>query len=165
MATLNTLNDLFHHQLKDLYSAETQLIEALPQLRDQAASQDLKEAFSNHLEETKKHKQRLTDIAKTLDIELSGETCEAMNGLINEAKSFISEEAEPMVRDAGIIADAQRVEHYEISAYGTALQFAKALGHSVAIDKLQQTLNEEKDADQKLNSIAENNINQQALKK
>lgn len=164
MSTLNTLEDLFHHQLKDLYSAETQLIEALPQLRDQASSQDLKEAFGDHLEETKEHKQRLTDIAKTLDIELSGETCEAMKGLIKEAKSFISEDAEPMVQDAGIIADAQRVEHYEISAYGTALQFARALGHAVAIDKLQQTLNEEKDADQHLNTIAENNINKQAQK-
>lgn len=162
MNKLNNLDDLFLHQLKDIYSAETQLIEALPEMQNQASSQQLKDAFSNHLKETKEHKQRLTDIAKTLEIELTGETCNAMKGLIKEAKEFISQDAEAMVRDAGIIADAQRIEHYEISAYGTALQFAKALNHTVAIDKLQQTLNEEKDADQTLNVIAEENINQQA---
>ena len=134
MDTLNNLDDLFHHQLKDLYSAETQLIDALPQLRDEAASQELQEAFREHLEETQEHKQRLTDIAKTIDIELTGETCEAMKGLVKEAKSFVNEDADALVRDAGIIADAQRIEHYEISAYGTALQFAKALNHQVAIE-------------------------------
>lgn len=162
MDTLNNLDDLFHHQLKDIYSAEIQLIEALPEMRDQASSQQLQNAFSDHLKETKEHKKRLTDIAKTLDIELTGKTCEAMEGLVKEAKEFISEDAEAVVQDAGIIADAQRIEHYEISAYGTALQFAKALNHTAAIDKLQQTLNEEKDADQTLNVVAEENINQQA---
>lgn len=162
MDKLNNLEDLFHHQLKDIYHAETQLIEALPQMRDEAASQELKNAISDHLEETENQKKRLTDIAKTIDIELSGESCEAMKGLIREAKSFISEDAEDIVRDAGIIADAQRIEHYEISAYGTALQFAQALNHQVAETKLQQTLNEEKDADQRLSIIAEQTINPQA---
>jgi ferritin-like metal-binding protein YciE len=162
MEQLQTLEGLFHHQLKDLYSAETQLIEELPQLRDQARSQKLRNTISDHLDETKEHKNRLTDIAKTLDLDLTGETCKAMKGLIKEAKSFISEEATLYVQDAGIIADAQRIEHYEISAYGTALQFAKALKHDVAINKLQQTLNEEKDADQELTFIAEETINPQA---
>lgn len=164
MATLQTLEDLFHHQLKDLYSAETQLVEALPQLRDQTSSQELRNAFSDHLDETKEHKKRLTDIAKSLDIDLTGETCEAMKGLIKEAKSFIDEEASPAVRDAGIIADVQRIEHYEISAYGTALQYANALNHELATRKLQQTLNEEKDADQRLTLLAEETINAQANK-
>lgn len=162
MSKLKNLEDLFHHQLKDIYSAETQLIEALPEMRDQASSEELRNAFADHLKETKEHKKRLTDIAKKLDIDLEGETCKAMKGLIKEAKDFIAEDAEAMVQDAGIIADAQRIEHYEISAYGTALHFAKALNHTAAIDKLQQTLDEEKDADQKLNQIAEENVNQQA---
>lgn len=162
METLNNLEDLFHHQLKDILSAETQLIQALPQLREEAASQKLKDALAKHLEESKEHKKRLTDIGKTLDIDLSGETCEAMKGLIREAKSFISEDADDIVRDAGIIADAQRIEHYEISAYGTALQYARALNHDIAESKLQQTLNEEKDADQSLSIIATETINPQA---
>lgn len=164
MDKLQTLEDLFHHQLKDLYSAETQLIEALPQLREQTTSQKLHNAFTDHLKETKEHQKRLTDIAKSLDIDLSGKRCKAMQGLIGEAKSFLSEEAAPTVRDAGLIANVQRIEHYEISAYGTALQFANRLNHNVAITKLQQTLNEEKDADQQFTMIAEETINSQAHK-
>ena len=162
MTTLNNLDDLFKHQLKDLYSAETQMIQAIPNLRDEATSQQLHDAFSDHLDDSEEHKTRLTDIAKTLDFDLTGETCEAMKGLIKEAKSFIDEDAAPEVRDAGLIADAQRIEHYEISAYGTALQYAKALNHTVAIEKLQQTLDEEKDADQHLSFLAEDLINPQA---
>lgn len=164
MKKLNNLGDLFYHQLKDLYSAETQLMDALPKMRDESMSQELHNAFSSHLEQTKEHKRRLTDIAKTLDYDLKGETCKAMEGLIREVKSYIAQEASPEVLDAGLIADAQRIEHYEILAYGTALQFAKALGHKAAIDKLQQTLNEEKDTDQTLNMLVKNNVNQQAQK-
>ena len=164
MESMQTLEDLFHHQLKDLYSAETQLVEALPQLRDQTTSQKLHNAFTEHVDETKEHKKRLTDIAKSLSIDLTGESCKAMQGLIKEAKSFLSAEAAPMVQDAGIIANVQRIEHYEISAYGTALQFANRLNHNVAISKLQQTLNEEKDANQQLTMIAEETINSQAQK-
>lgn len=162
MGKLNNIEDLFHHQLKDLYSAETQLMEALPEIRKRASSQKLRNTFSDHLNETENHEKRLTDIVKSLDIELSGEPCEAMKGLINETKSFTKEEADDMVRDAGIIANAQRIEHYEISAYGTALRFSQILKHDVAIKKLQQTLNEEKDADQTLTIIAEEVINPQA---
>lgn len=164
MGKLKNLESLFHHQLKDLYNAEIQLAEALPQLRKQVSNQRLNNAFTAHQKETENHKKRLTDIAKTLDIDLSGETCKAMKGLINEAKSFIEDDADEMVQDAGIIANAQRIEHYEISAYGTALRYAKTLKHDVAIDKLQKTLNEEKDADQRLNIIAEEVVNPQAQK-
>ncbi len=162
MSELNNLEDLFHHQLKDIYSAETQLIDALPEMMQKATSDTLKSAFSDHLQETKGHKRRLEEIAEELGIELTGETCNAMKGLIEEAKSFISEDATDHVRDAGIIADAQRVEHYEISAYGTVVQFAKALGKDDIADKLSATLDEENGADSKLNNIAKDNINKQA---
>lgn len=159
MGTLNTLEDLFHHQLKDIYNAEKQLIDALPDLRDKSNAQPLREAIADHLDETRTHKNRLDDIGKSLDLDLGGETCEAMKGLIEEARSFISEEAKPAVRDAGLIADLQRIQHYEIAAYGTALHYAEALNHTAAVEKLRDSLNEEKDADQQLNILAEENIN------
>lgn len=162
MSQLTNLEDLFHHQLKDIYNAENQLIHALPEMEKQAKSSDLKNAFSEHLEETKIQKERLDSIANELNINLSGETCEAMQGLIEEAKSFVSEEASDPVKDAGIIADAQRIEHYEISAYGTVVHFAKVLGHNKVADLLQETLDEEKNADSLLNDIAVQNINKKA---
>jgi len=162
MSKLNNLEDLFHHQLKDIYSAEKQLISALPTMKEKASNAKLKQAFEDHLKETKKHKKRLDEIADTLGIDLSGETCNAMKGLIKEAKEFISEDASEEVRDAGIIADAQRIEHYEISAYGTAVQFAMGVDQSKIAEKLQQTLDEESAADKKLNELAVNNINKQA---
>lgn len=165
MKKLKNLEELFQHHLKDIYSAETQLAEALPQMRDRSSNKKLHNAFSQHLEETKNHKKRLSEIAKSMDIDLSGVNCKAMEGLIQEAKSFISEDADDSVRDAGIIADAQRIEHYEISAYGTAAQFAKALNHQEAAEKLHQTLEEESNTDQMLSQIAIDNINVQAEKK
>ncbi len=162
MAKLKNLEDLFHHQLKDIYSAETQLADALPNMVKKSSDEKLKEAFSDHFKETKDHIKRLEQIAEKLDINPSGETCKAMKGLIKEAKDFISEDATPEVRDAGLIADAQRIEHYEISAYGTAVQFAKGLNHDDIADKLQKTLDEESSADKKLSKIAKNNINKQA---
>lgn len=162
MGKLNNLEDLFHHQLKDLYSAEKQLIDALPKMKKEANNDSLKKAFESHLEETKNQKKRLDEIADMLDLDLSGETCEAMKGLIEEAEEFISEDATPEVRDAGLIADAQRVEHYEISGYGTAVRYAEALGHEEAADKLQETLDEESSADEKLNDLAVDNVNKQA---
>jgi|SRR5690625_818647 len=165
MAKLNNLDDLFHHQLKDLYSAEKQLIKALPKMQKEAHNDDLKEAFEAHLEETKNHKERLDEIADNLDVKISGDTCEAMKGLIEEAEEFISENATPEVRDAGLIADAQRIEHYEISAYGTAQQYAKALNLDEAAEKLQQTLDEESATDEKLNKLAIDNINKHAKNK
>ncbi len=162
MSTLKNLEDLFHHQLKDLYSAETQLVDALPKMVKEANDKKLKQAFSDHLEETKKHVERLKDIGKDLGIKLTGETCKGMKGLISEAQSFISEDAEDKVRDAGIIADAQRVEHYEISAYGTVIEYAKALDKREAARLLKETLKEEKDADKKLNALAIDSINVKA---
>jgi ferritin-like metal-binding protein YciE len=166
MSKLTDLEDLFHHQLKDIYSAEKQLIKALPEMKKEAKNSELKNVFAEHLEETKTQKERLEQIADALDIDLSGETCEGMKGLIKEAKSFVSEDASDPVRDAGIIADAQRIEHYEISAYGTAVHFAKALDHDdEIIDKLQQNLDEESAADELLNNLAINNINKEAKAK
>ncbi len=162
MKKLKNLEDLFHHQLQDIYSAETQLVDALPKMEKRANEKKLKKAFSDHLEETKKQVKRLEDIAQNLDINIGGETCKAMKGLISEAESFIAEEAEQNVQDAGIIADAQRIEHYEISAYGTVVEYAKALGKREASKLLEKTLDEEENADSKLSELAIDSINVKA---
>lgn len=162
MSQLRTLDDLFHHQLKDIYSAEKQLIKAMPKFKEEAVNPKLKDALAEHLEETKAQKERLDQIADELGIDLDGDTCEAMKGLIEEGKDFVSEDASDHVRDAGIIADAQRIEHYEISAYGTVTHFAKALGLDNVANMLQEILDEESNADKKLNDIAIGNINVKA---
>lgn len=162
MSKLKNLEDLFHHQLQDIYSAEKQLLDALPDMVEEASNKKLKRAFTDHLEETKDQVKRLEEIGKSLDIKLTGETCKAMKGLIGEARSFISEEAEIHVRDAGLIADAQRIEHYEISAYGTAMEYAKTLGKKDIAKKLGQSLKEESKADKKLNDLAIDTINAKA---
>ena len=159
---MKKLEDLFEHQLKDLYSAESQLIEALPKMVKNSNDKKLKKAFEDHLEETKNHKKRLEKICKQLDIDPNGEKCKAMEGLIKEAESFIKEDAEKDVRDAGLIAEAQRVEHYEISGYGTAVRYAKELGHNDIAETLQSTLDEEYEADDTLNDMAEDRLNQKA---
>ncbi len=161
--TMKTLKDLFEHQLKDLYSAENQMVDALPKMVDKASNTGLKTAFESHLAETKEQRNRIQDICRSLEIEPSGEKCKAMEGLIREVESFLEEEIADEVRDAGLIANAQRIEHYEISGYGTAVRYAKQLGHSEIADKLQQTLDQEYEADQKLNNMAEQNINQKAM--
>ncbi|MGJ8592846.1 MAG: ferritin-like domain-containing protein [Aquaticitalea sp.] len=161
---MKTLEDLFEHQLKDLYSAESQLIKALPKMVKNAKDDKLKNAFEDHLEETKNHKSRLEDIGKELKIDLKGETCKAMKGLIEEAESFIKEKPEDDVLNAGLIAEAQRVEHYEISGYGTAVRYAKELGHDKVAKKLKETLDEEYGADEKLNKMAEGRLNKKAIK-
>lgn len=162
MAKLKNLEDLFHHQLRDIYNAEKQLIDALPKMVEEANDPPLKKALSEHLEETKNQAKRLEEIGQNLGVKVTGETCKAMKGLIREAKAFISEDANDRVRDAGIIADAQRIEHYEISAYGTAVEFAKALGKNDIANKLSQSLQEESNADRKLNDLAIDNINVKA---
>ncbi len=162
MGKLKNLEDLFHHHLKDVYSAEKQLIKALPKMVKNASNKDLKKAFEDHLEETKEHKKRLEEIGDDLGIKLSGETCEAMKGLIEEAEEFIKENPDLDVKDAGIIADAQRVEHYEISAYGTLVTYANGVGKKDAAKKLQKTLDEESAADKKLNKLAKDSINASA---
>lgn len=159
---MKDLKDLFEHHLKDLYSAESQLIKALPKMAKKAQDKKLKKAFEDHLEETKEHKERLSEICKELGFKATGETCKAMKGLIEEAEDFLKEDASEDVRDAGLIADAQRVEHYEISGYGTVVRYAKELGHKEVASKLQKTLDEEYNADKKLNKLAESRLNKEA---
>lgn len=159
---MKNLEELFEHQLKDLYSAEDQLTKALPKMVKNATDEKLKKAFEDHLEETKQHKSRLEEICDELDIDPTGETCKAMKGLIKEAESFMEEVKDKEVLDAGMIAEAQRVEHYEISGYGTAVRYAKELGHDDIAKKLKKTLDEEYGADDKLNDIAEKRLNRKA---
>ncbi len=159
---MKKLQDLFEHQLKDLYSAESQLIKALPKMAEAASDSKLKKAFEDHLKETENQLKRLEEICKELDIKPTGEKCKAMEGLIKEAESFIKEDADKEVKDAGLIAEAQRVEHYEISGYGTATRYAKELGHDKIAEKLHKTLEEEYGADEKLNKMAEGRLNRKA---
>ncbi len=161
---MKNLNDLFEHQLKDLYSAEKQLIEALPKMKLNANDSKLKNAFDSHLKETKEQKKRLEEICEELNIDPNGEKCKAMEGLIKEAEGFIDEAEDDDVMDAGLIAEAQRVEHYEISGYGTAVRYAKELGHDDIAVKLQETLDEEYAADEKLDELAEGRLNEEAMK-
>ncbi|HET7239230.1 MAG TPA: ferritin-like domain-containing protein [Terrimicrobiaceae bacterium] len=157
--TFETLRDLYLNELRDLYSAETQLLEALPQMADAASSSQLKEAFTAHLTETEGHVSRLEDIFEALGEEPGGETCKAMEGLIKEGEDYVKAGGDKQVRDAGLIGAAQRVEHYEMAGYGTARTLATRLGESEAADSLQDTLDEEKEADLKLTEIAENEVN------
>lgn len=159
---MKKLEDLFQHQVQDLYSAESQLIKALPKMSKAAHNEKLKKAFEKHLEETKGHRDRLEEISKELGFKLNGEECKAMKGLIREAEDFLKEDAEDDVRDAGIIADSQRIEHYEISGYGTLVRYAKDLGHKAVANKLQKTLDEEYKADEDLNKLAESKVNKEA---
>lgn len=164
MEKLENLKDLLIHQIKDLYSAEEQMIEGLPKVMQNTSNDELRTIFTEHLEVTKKHKKRLEEVAEKLDIDPSGQTCKAMKGLMNETSSFIKEDASPEVRDAGLIADAQRVEHYEISAYGTAITYAETLGLQDVADLLKQTIDDEKSTDERLNKIAKSKINERAEK-
>src|SRR6201987_3106152 len=156
---LNSLRDLFIEELRDLYSAETQLVEALPKMAEAAASHELTSAFEQHLEEKREHVSRLEKIFQQIGEKSSGETCEAMKGLIKESETLIKAEGDPDVRDAGLIGAAQRVEHYEIAGYGTAQTLAQRLGDREVAGALQMTLNEEAEADKKLTSIAESLVN------
>jgi len=159
---LRTLQDLFHHELKDLYSAETQLVKALPKMAKAATNEDLKAGFEEHLEQTKGHVRRLEQIAESLEIRLTGHECQAMKALVLEGGELIHEDAEDAVRDAGLIGAAQRVEHYEIAAYGTARALATCLGFDQAAKLLGATLEEEKATDEKLTELAESAINAEA---
>ena len=160
--TFETLRDLYINELRDLYSAETQLLDALPKMAEAAASPDLKEAFQTHLEETKGHVQRLEQIFKGLGVEPGGETCAAMKGLIKEGEEYVKAGGNEQVRDAGLIGAAQRVEHYEIAGYGTVRALAKQLGEDAAEKTLQLTLEEEYAADATLTDIAEGGVNASA---
>lgn len=160
---LKDLNDLLHEQLRDLYSAETQLLDALPDMADKAADPRLKQAFQLHLDQTKQQKQRLEQIGQGMNLDLDGHKCKAMEGLLKEGKEMMHEDATDEVKDAGLIAAAQRVEHYEIAGYGTAVQFAERTNNPQTANLLRQTLQEEKDTDSKLTDLAESYINQRAM--
>ncbi len=159
---LNTLEDLFHHELRDLYSAEKQLLVALPKMAKAAMNLELAAGFELHLEETKNQVSRLEQIGQELEVNLGGHVCKAMEGLVKEGAELISEDADDNVRDAGLIGAAQRVEHYEIAAYGTARALALKLGLQSAADLLGQTLQEEKATDEKLTALAESTVNETA---
>jgi ferritin-like metal-binding protein YciE len=156
---LDTLLDLFVHELKDLYSAETQIVKALPKLVTTANSEELKQAFQDHLQETEGHVQRLEDIFRDLQVSPRGSKCVGMEGLLEESKALMKEKAQDWVMDAALIGAAQRVEHYEIAAYGTARDHAEKLGMYPAAQLLQQTLDEEGAADKKLTEIAARSVN------
>jgi ferritin-like metal-binding protein YciE len=162
--TLDNLGNVLILQLRDLYSAETQLIDALPKMADAASSPDLKSAFQTHLGETRSQKTRLEQAFRLLGQEPQTETCEAMNGLIAEGEEVIGLDGDADVKDAALIAAAQRVEHYEIAGYGCARTFARKLGRNDVAALLQETLDEEGNADKILTEIAENVVNTQAAR-
>jgi ferritin-like metal-binding protein YciE len=159
---MSTLEDLFVDLLKDLYSAEKQLVKALPKLAKNAQAPDLQRAFQEHLRQTENHVERIDRIFSDLEGSPRGKKCVGMEGLIEEGNELLQEDAEPEVLDAGLIAAAQKVEHYEIASYGTARAWAERLGYDKAARLLQQTLEEESMANEKLTRIAESHINVEA---
>ncbi len=159
---LQSLDDLLADKLKDLYSAENQILKALPKMVKAAEAPQLSQALQEHYNVTQGHVQRLEQIASNLGIRLRGKKCVGMEGLLEEGKELLQEKAEPEVLDAGIIGAAQSVEHYEIAGYGTARAFAQMLGMRDAANLLQQTLDEEKEADQTLTRLAERMVNERA---
>jgi ferritin-like metal-binding protein YciE len=178
MEKITDLQELLKHELKDLYSAEVQLIEALPKMVEKATNPELKKAFSDHLKITKEHQKRLDQVQSFLNVEKEKETkgffanlfgskegeehCKAMEGLVKEAKSLMGEDMTPEVMDAALIAAAQKIEHYEISSYGTARAFATQLGFKKVVDLLSATLKEEYQADDSLTVLAVGKLNRKA---
>jgi ferritin-like metal-binding protein YciE len=160
---MESLKDLYLEQLRDLFDAETQLIEALPKMAEAANSPDLKTAFTQHLGQTREHVTRLERVFSALGERPEGETCYGMKGLIKEGQEIIKAKGEPEVIDAGLIAAAQRVEHYEIAGYGTVRTYAETLGAEEAARMLEKTLQEEEEADDRLTELAESHINAEAL--
>jgi ferritin-like metal-binding protein YciE len=159
---LKSLQDLLVEQLKDLYSAENQLVKALPKMAKAAANPDLKAGFEEHLEQTRGQVTRLERICEQLEVSPKGKKCAAMEGLVEEGKELMEEDAGPGVRDAGLIAAAQKVEHYEIASYGSARTWAEQLGLDEAVKLLQETLDEEKATDEKLTQLALADVNEEA---
>lgn len=155
---MDSLADLLVDEIKDLYSAENQLVKALPKMAKKATSPALKKAFAGHLEETKGHVARLQTIGESMGIKLGGKKCKAMEGLVEEGKEILEEEGDGSVIDAALIGAAQRCEHYEIAAYGTVRAMAMTLGKKDIVKLLQQTLAEEGAADKKLTGIAEGEV-------
>ena len=162
MAQTGTLHDAFLDELRDAYDAEKQILKALPKMVKAAAAAELKTAFSNHLEETRGHVERLEQAFSSLDETARGKHCDGIAGILEEGKAVMEEDFDEQTMDACLIAAAQRVEHYEMAAYGTLVAWAKAMGHDEAAELLEETLGEEKAADEKLTSIAEGGVNEEA---
>lgn len=152
---MENMQELFVHELKDLYSAENQLIEALPKMAKAASTPELKQGFERHLKQTQEHAQRIEQIFEDFDRKPGGMKCKGMEGLIKEGEEILKEDGDPAVKDAALIGAAQRIEHYEIAGYGTARTFARHLGNDKAAKLLQQTLDEEGETDHKLTQLAE----------
>jgi ferritin-like metal-binding protein YciE len=162
MAEMGTLHDAFVDELRDTYDAEKQLTKALPKMAKAANSPELREAIESHLEETRQQVTRLEQVFESLDEKAKGKHCDGIAGIIQEAQAVMQEDFDESTADACLIAAAQRAEHYEMAAYGTLVAWARAMGHDDAADLLQETLDEEKAADEKLNSLAEGGINEEA---
>jgi ferritin-like metal-binding protein YciE len=164
MAKITTMEELFLDEIRDLYDAEKQLTKALPEMANAASAEELRTAFEEHLEQTENHVQRLERIFEELDEKATGKKCAAMTGLIKEGNEVIGATEDTAVRDAGLIAAAQKVEHYEMSGYGSARNHADLLGNDEAARLLDETLFEEQEADERLNDLALNLINEQAAR-
>ena len=159
---IKTLEDLFVHTLQDMYYAEQQITKNLPTMVEKASSPELKSAFQHHLTETKNHVRRLEQVFQTLAKDAKGVDCEAIDGILAEAKTIVSDCGDSDVCDAAMLSAAQAVEHYEMTRYGTLIAFAQQLGNQNVVRPLQQTLDEEKAADKKLTEIAEGRVNRKA---
>ena len=160
---IESMEELFLQQIEDLYDAEKRLVKALPKMAEASTSLTLKQAFESHLLQTEGHVSRLESIFRQINKDAKAETCDAMKGLVSEGEDMISHIDQSPLRDAGLIAAANRVEHYEIAAYGSARTFAQTLGLNQAAALLEQTLQEEKEADHKLTRLAESMVNEEAL--
>jgi ferritin-like metal-binding protein YciE len=163
MADLNTLHDLFEDELRDVYDAEKQILKALPKIIKAATNDELRNALSAHLEETKNQVSRLEQAFASLDLKPKGKHCAGMAGILEEGSDLLKEDGDEAVLDAGFIAGCQRVEHYEITAYGTLMAWAKLLGYREALNLLKANEQEEKAADAKLSRLAESTVNAEAL--
>jgi ferritin-like metal-binding protein YciE len=162
MASMESLEELMHDELKDIYDAEKQLTKALPKLAKKATAAELKEAFEEHLGQTERHIERLEEVFEQLGLPARGKKCEGMQHLIAEGEEMIGEAEDDATRDAVMIASAQKVEHYEIASYGTLRTWANLLGQSEIAGLLEETLEEEKETDQNLTAIAESFVNEEA---
>jgi len=161
---LNSLHDLYVHELQDLYSAENQIIKALPKMAENATTTELRSAFEEHLHQTREHVNRLDRIFERLNESAKGDKCQGVEGIIEEGEDLMDKDATESVCDAALIGSAQKVEHYEMAGYGTVRTFAQQLGYSEDARLLQMTLQEEEQTDKKLSSIAERRVNTEATR-
>ena len=161
--SLDSMHDLLLEELRDLYNAEQQLVKTLPTIAEKVCTPSLRKAFEDHYRETEGHVVRLEQVFTSLGEKPTGKKCKGMEGLLDEGEDMLSEDGADTVRDAGIISAAQRVEHYEIAGYGSAIAFAQLLGHQDIVRLLEETLEEEQAADEKLSAIAEEEVNQHAM--